>query len=554
MDPRYSNLLPRAFGELNPAIFSHPIWCIYLQRREPRAESLIEELLFEFRNLAATGNWSDCCQILLLCAYLYQYINDTTAAKLILQKTQNLAEQQNLPHMLRCAVWGDNAISFKQGDMHKIIENLDWLRNDFLRTGDWVMSQTIELIQIGFTGNEPDLEPERTARAWMERWGEVCMIQASYLERNLYGNTFPYSFFEDLLNGKISKTVNSLFTQWRQYLSNHLQNLFGRPKYIDEIESLVDLQDFPSRDFEQLGVNEISLQDDLNPRINDIEDFKGNFQDFSSTISDLKGDVINTDQRSDSPPALEIYLLGIFRVYQDNLLISEWPSTKSKAIFKYIISHRSRPISKEVLMDVFWPDAEPNSARNNLNVSIYHLRQALRSVRPDYQHIIFQEDQYLLDPDMSIWIDSEEFMKRFSSGRRLEERGMIKEAIGVYEMACNLYQDDFLIEDPYEEWIIPKKEGLKDVYLIVLDRLCRFYLDQNNLVACIHNCKQILAVDNCREDAHRRLMICYSRTGQPNLALQQYHVCKENLERILDVKPMAETETLYRQIRSRKAV
>ena len=65
-------------------------------------------------------------------------------------------------------------------------------------------------------------------------------------------------------------------------------------------------------------------------------------------------------------------------------------------------------------------------------------------------------------------------------------------------------------------------------------------------------CNEMLAEDDCREDAHRRLMRCYSRQGQRNLALRQYHLCAETLARVLDVSPMQETVALYNDIRNQE--
>jgi DNA-binding SARP family transcriptional activator len=58
-------------------------------------------------------------------------------------------------------------------------------------------------------------------------------------------------------------------------------------------------------------------------------------------------------------------------VYLDDQPIEDWPSSKGKSIFKYLVAHRERPVAKEVLMEVFWPGARPDAARNNLNV--YHI-------------------------------------------------------------------------------------------------------------------------------------------------------------------------------------
>jgi len=262
--------------------------------------------------------------------------------------------------------------------------------------------------------------------------------------------------------------------------------------------------------------------------------------------------VRKTEDRS--PPSLAVYCLGPFRVYQDDKLITNWPSGKGKCIFKYMVAKRDRPISKDILRDLFWRDADPEAARNNLNVAIYGLRQAFRAVRPNFSHILFQDDCYLLNPAIAVWVDVEEFVKRYEAGQSFERRGMLAEAMGEYEVAEGLYQGDFLEEDLYQDWLIPRRESLKDSYLVILDRLSRYYLEEKRYATCIHLCRKILAKDDCREDAHRRLMRCYSQQGQRNLALRQYHLCVEALAQVLDVPPMQETVALYHQIRRGEGV
>ena len=249
-------------------------------------------------------------------------------------------------------------------------------------------------------------------------------------------------------------------------------------------------------------------------------------------------------------PALTVYCLGPFRVYLDDHLITNWSGGKGKVILKYLVTHRDHPVAKEILMDLFWPEANPEAARNNLNVAIYALRQAFRAIRPEISCILFQDDHYLLNPAITIWVDFEEFEQCYQACRSLEKQGRVFESIPEYELAEGLYQGDFLEEDLYEDWPILQREGLKDRYLIILERLSRYYLEQKRYTTCIHLCQQILAKDDCREDAHRRLMRCYSRRGQPHLALRQYHLCEEALARVLEVPPMLETVALYHQIRN----
>lgn len=255
------------------------------------------------------------------------------------------------------------------------------------------------------------------------------------------------------------------------------------------------------------------------------------------------------NRREPDPPSLVVYCLGSFRVYQDDQLIADWPSGKGKCIFKYMIANRGRPIPKDVLMDLFWRGANPDAARNNLNVAIYGLRQALRAARPDFSHIVFQDDHYLLNPSLELWIDVEEFLGHCEAGQNLERKGKMSKATKEYEVAEGLYQGDFLEEDLYEDWPMLQREGLKDRYLIILDRLSRHFLERQRHTTCIHLCQRMLTKDDCQEETHQRLMRCYSQQGQPQLALRQYHRCVEILRTKLDMPPMDETVALYQQIR-----
>ena len=258
--------------------------------------------------------------------------------------------------------------------------------------------------------------------------------------------------------------------------------------------------------------------------------------------------------RKEALPTLTVYCLGPFRVYQDDELVNDWPSGKGKCIFKYMVANRDRPIPKEVLMDLFWRDSDPEAARNNLNVAIYGLRQAFRAARPDFSHILFEDDSYLFNPGMEVWGDAEEFVGHFEAGQTLGRNGKLAKAMREYEIAEELYQGDFLEEDLYSDWPIPQREGLMDNYFAMLDRLSRYCLEEKRYASCIHLCRKILTKDHCREDAHRRLMRCYSEQGQRNLALRQYHICLEKLREELDVPPMDETVMLYRRIRNGESV
>ena len=252
-------------------------------------------------------------------------------------------------------------------------------------------------------------------------------------------------------------------------------------------------------------------------------------------------------------PVLAAHLLGPFRVILNGRPIESWPSGRGRAVLKYLLAQRGQPMPRDVLMDRFWPDASPEAARRNLHQAIYSLRQALRAAA-DVPVVVFQDGAYCLSAELRVWVDVEEFERHITAGRRHEATGQLADAAAAYEAAVNLYNGDFLADDPYEEWPLLMRERLRVAYLATLDRLAEIALSQGQLAACGLLCQRILACDHCHEDAHRRLMRCYSRQGQHHLALRQYQACVEALRDELNVEPDPATTQIYERIRRREQV
>jgi DNA-binding SARP family transcriptional activator len=168
--------------------------------------------------------------------------------------------------------------------------------------------------------------------------------------------------------------------------------------------------------------------------------------------------------------------------------------------------------------------------------------------------VVFQDGAYRLAPGLRLWVDVAEFERGAEAGRRLEQAGAQAAAIAEYERAATLYRDDFVADEPYEEWPVLARERLRLEHLDLLDRLSRLLFDQGRYAACVAVCRRIIELDACREDAHRRLIRCYSRQGHPHLALRQYLVCAARLRAELDVDPAPATVRLQEAVRRHQPV
>ncbi len=252
-------------------------------------------------------------------------------------------------------------------------------------------------------------------------------------------------------------------------------------------------------------------------------------------------------------PAMTVHMFGEFRISVNRRAIEKWQSGKGVAVLKYMLAHSEGNISRDVLMDTFWPDASPESARNSLNVALHGLRQTFRSVS-EIPVVLFEAGNYRLNPQMDVWTDVGTFEQHLKTGQYFEAHNQVGAAVSDYEIAMSLYRGDFLTEDPYEQWTILPRERLRINYMDMLDRLAGIYFTEGRYAACIVLCQCILERDNCREDAHRRLMQCYVQQGQPHLALRQYQVCEQALRAELEVEPEPATAQLAERIRRREQV
>jgi DNA-binding SARP family transcriptional activator len=255
-----------------------------------------------------------------------------------------------------------------------------------------------------------------------------------------------------------------------------------------------------------------------------------------------------------SRPRLTIYCLGTFRVYEDDYPIESWPSRKGKSIFKYLLLHRKQRITKEVLMAQFWPDATADAARNNLNVAIYGLRQALRNGHSKFSHILFQDDCYFLNPGMDIWVDMEAFAIAYRKARQLEKQPETAVAIHEYHAAEALYQGELFAEDRYDDWPAAQRQQLQMNYLQLLTCLSNHYFAIEQYTTCITFANKLLLVEPCHEATHRLMMRAYARQRQGYLALRQYHQCVETLVEELAVPPDPTTTQLYEAIRNHQII
>jgi DNA-binding SARP family transcriptional activator len=251
--------------------------------------------------------------------------------------------------------------------------------------------------------------------------------------------------------------------------------------------------------------------------------------------------------------SLQAHLLGRFEVQLDGVAVPTWAGGLGRSILKYLLANRSRPVTRDQLVEVIWPDASPSSSRNRLNVALHSLRADLARIssRPV---VVYADGTYSLDPDIEVWLDTEAFMGASAAAELAETVEPLAVAVACAEAAAALYTGDFLEDTPYAEWAVVDRERFFVTYLDVLDRLSRVYFQAVRYTDCIDACQRLLARDRWYEPAYRLLMRCHSRQNRPHLAAQQYEQCSRELGAELGLAPDRETTRLYEAVRRRRPI
>lgn len=246
------------------------------------------------------------------------------------------------------------------------------------------------------------------------------------------------------------------------------------------------------------------------------------------------------------PEELVIQLLGGFSVSVGSRAVAdaEWQRRKATSLLKLLALARGHRLHREQVIDLLWSGRPHETAANNLHRTLHTLRQIIAPrLRADglTTYLRMQDQTLALCPSVPLRVDVDAFMAASDAARRTGEPA-------AYHVALELYRGDLLPDDRYEEWIIPRREQLRALYLDLLTELARLHEAQAEPAQAIAALQRVVATEPIHEGAHTELMRLYALSGQRYHALRQYAELRDALRRELEAEPDACGERMYQNI------
>lgn len=201
-----------------------------------------------------------------------------------------------------------------------------------------------------------------------------------------------------------------------------------------------------------------------------------------------------------------------------------------------------RPVTRDQLCFLFWPDIGDSAARRNLTVLLNQLRQALPC--PDL--VQTQGDAILLNP-AHLQTDTVAFAEALAQAAR---GGRLEPLIAAVDLYRGPVLDGFALPAcaEFEAWVMQERQSWERRYLDALALLVDAYVARGAYAEAIAAAQRALAVDPLAEEMHRQLITLYAAAGDRIAALRQFEQCVIVLERELGVSPLPETRAVYEAV------
>jgi len=142
---------------------------------------------------------------------------------------------------------------------------------------------------------------------------------------------------------------------------------------------------------------------------------------------------LDSEGQGETGVSLSARFLGPFQVYVEGRAIGplDWDRRNGgnrmvATIFAYLVAHRKGTVPRSDLLDTFWRNRDGDTAASGLNRSISALRRVLEPALQNFgsSSYIFSSRGFIgIDPDLTVWVDAEEFEETAQRGLSLESQG-----------------------------------------------------------------------------------------------------------------------------------
>ena len=200
------------------------------------------------------------------------------------------------------------------------------------------------------------------------------------------------------------------------------------------------------------------------------------------------------------------------------------------------VAEAARPVTRDALAALLWPDADDERARAAL-------RRTLSVAGAVGPALVVDRSSVALDIELCD-VDTRAFERLADSTDPAAWRTAV-------DLAQDRFLDGFALRDApdFDDWQAATAEVHAQRLARVLDRLVEHGVAAGNLDQALDDARRRLDLDSLHEPAHQAVIRLLAWTGDRSGAMTQFRACARILDQELGVRPLPDTHALYDRIR-----
>ncbi len=227
-----------------------------------------------------------------------------------------------------------------------------------------------------------------------------------------------------------------------------------------------------------------------------------------------------------------IRLIGAFSVIGADGKDCPISGKKDRAVLAFLAAHPGRPIARERLVEMIWPDAAAGAGRASLRQSLSSIRKQL----PDVELLAGTRDTVNFDADAAE-TDIERLVEAIADGEL---------AKNIPVVSGEMFLDDLGgVSAEFDTWRATEQSRVQTLVGELLEDLAERAATANDTNRVVAALSQLVALNPLNEDAQRRHMRALIGLGQSNAAIRQYRRLEQLLNTELGVRPDEATRSVF---------
>ena len=192
---------------------------------------------------------------------------------------------------------------------------------------------------------------------------------------------------------------------------------------------------------------------------------------------------------------------------------AQWPSRKSRLLFRVLVAQRGQSIHREQLADVLWPDAPGGVSR--LDVEVSRLRRALDPDRTS------ERDEFVVVRDGTVRLQVERFhidVEQILAAAECVAADAESLPTDQLRALCSRHSGAAFAEDAYDDWAQPVRVATETAICVLFRELAKRQIAEGQLVAATGSLRSLLAIHEFDSAAHESLINTLEASGSHGLA------------------------------------